>query len=83
MAYASLYRTDTAERRFLKWIFAEASGATPVAVTRAEPREVHALLAKRCKPAAIAAFLAESKRSVGSPWSREPQDAALAAWSVL
>jgi hypothetical protein len=72
-----------AEGELWRAIFAEACTAAGLAVTRAEAGEIHALLAKRHSAAAIAAFLDDGKRTCGSPWSREPQDAALAAWSVL
>jgi hypothetical protein len=72
-----------AEGELWRAIFAEACGAAGVTVTRAEAGEIRPLLAKRHAAAAIAAFLDEGKRTCGPPWSREPQDAALAAWSVL
>lgn len=72
-----------AEGELWRAIFAEACAAAGLAVTRAEAGELEPLLAKRHAAAVIAAFLADGKRSVGSPWSRELQDAALGAWSVL
>jgi len=72
-----------AEGELWRAIFAEACAADGVAVTRAEAGEMRPLLAKRHSAGAIAAFLDDGKRTCGSPWSREPQDAALGAWSVL
>jgi hypothetical protein len=72
-----------AEGELWRAIFAEACGAGGVAVTRAEAGEIRPLLARRHTAAAIAAFLDDGKRTCGPPWSREPQEAALAAWSVL
>jgi hypothetical protein len=64
-------------------VFAEACAASGLAVSRCEAGQVRAALAERQSHAEIAAFLDEGKRAVGAPWTREPQDAALAAWSVL
>jgi hypothetical protein len=72
-----------AEGELWRAIFAEACMAAGLAVTRADAGALRPLLAKRHTPAAIDAFLDAGKRTVGSPWSREPQDAALAAWTVL
>jgi hypothetical protein len=72
-----------AEGELWRAIFADACAAAGVAVTRAEAGEIRPLLAKRHAASAIAAFLDDGKRTCGPPWSREPQDAALAAWSVL
>jgi hypothetical protein len=72
-----------AEGELWRAIFAEACAARGVAVTRALAEDVRSALAARHGAPAISAFLAEGKRDLGSPWSREPQDAALAAWSVL
>lgn len=72
-----------AEGELWRAIFAEACAAAGLAVTRAEAGTIRPLLAKHHSAAAIAEFLDGGKRAVGSPWSREPQDAALAAWSVL
>jgi len=72
-----------AEGELWRAIFGEACAAAGVAVTRAEPGAIRPLLAKRYSAAAIAAFLDDGKRTCGPPWSREPQDAALGAWSVL
>lgn len=72
-----------AEGELWRAIFAEACAEAGIAVTRAEAGEIRALLGKRHPPAAIAAFLDDGKRTCGAPWSREPQDAALGAWSVL
>jgi len=72
-----------AEGGLWRAIFAEACAAAGVAVTRAEAGELPPLLAKRHAAAAIAAFLDDGKRTCGAPWSRELQDAALGAWSVL
>jgi len=76
-------RIHSAEGELWRALFAEACAAGGLAVTRARAEEVHAALAERHGPRAVAAFLAGGKRAVGSPWSREPQDAALAAWSAL
>jgi len=72
-----------AEGELWRAIFAEACAAAGLAATRVAPDAVRTGLAKRAKPAAITAFLAAGKQAVGSPWSREPQDAALAAWGAL
>ena len=72
-----------AEGELWRAIFAEACGAAGASVTRAEAGAIRPWLEKRHAAAAIAAFLDDGKRTCGSPWSREPQDAALAAWSVL
>ncbi len=72
-----------AEGELWRAIFAEACAAAGLAVTRAEAGELRPMLAKRHSAAAIAAFLDDGKRAVGAPWSREPQDAALGAWSLL
>lgn len=72
-----------AEGELWRAIFAEACAGGGGAVTRASAEEVRGAMVKRHGNRAIAAFLAQGKRDVGSPWSREPQDAALAAWSVL
>jgi hypothetical protein len=76
-------RIHGAEGELWRAIFGEACAAAGLAVSRAEPGELRPLLAKRHSAAAIAAFLDEGKRRCGPPWSREPQDAALGAWSVL
>jgi hypothetical protein len=49
----------------------------------AQAGELRPLLARRHPASAIAGFLDGGKRRVGSPWSCELQDAALAAWSAL
>jgi hypothetical protein len=72
-----------AEGELWRAIFAEACVARGVAVTRAVAKDVRSALAARHGSPAIAAFLAAGKRDVGTPWSREPQDAALGAWSAL
>jgi len=72
-----------AEGELWRAIFAEACLVRGVAATRAVAEEVRGGLAKRHGSRAIAAFLAVGRRQVGSPWSREPQEAALAAWSAL
>jgi len=72
-----------AEGELWRAIFAEACGAAGLAVARDEAGALRAQLARRHPATAIAAFLADGKRTCGSPWSREPQDAALGAWSVL
>jgi len=72
-----------AEGELWRAIFAEACAAAGAVVTRAEAGELRPLLARRHAAAAIAAFLDDGKRTCGAPWSRELQDAALGAWSVL
>jgi hypothetical protein len=72
----------SAEGELWRAIFAEACVACGVAVTRALAEEVRGAVATRRGGPAVAAFLDAGKREVGPPWSREPQDAALAAWSV-
>jgi hypothetical protein len=72
-----------AEGELWRAVFAEACAAHGLAVARRQALDVREALAKHHTPAAIAAFLAEGKRTVGAPWNREPQDAALAAWSAL
>jgi hypothetical protein len=72
-----------AEGELWRAIFAETCGARGVVVTRAVAEDVRAALVRRFGSPAIEAFLAAGRRAVGSPWSREPQEAALAAWSVL
>jgi hypothetical protein len=72
-----------AEGELWRAIFAEACGAPGIAVTRAEAGALRDELARRHPAAAIAAFLDDGKRTCGAPWSRELQDAALAAWSAL
>jgi len=76
-------RIHGAEGELWRAIFAEACAAAGLAVTRAEAGELRPLLAKRHSAAAVAALLDDGKRTCGPPWSREPQDAALGAWSVL
>ena len=73
----------SAEGELWRAIFAEACAAAGAQVTRAEAGEIQPLLARRHSAAAIAAFLDDGKRTCGSPWSREPKDAALGAWSLL
>lgn len=72
-----------AEGELWRAVFAEACEAAGLRVTRTVAEDVRDGLAARYGGRAVAAFLAESKQIVGAPWSREPQDAALAAWSVL
>jgi hypothetical protein len=72
-----------AEGELWRAIFAEVCAAAGLTVTRADAGTLRPLLAKRHPEAAIAAFLDDGKRLVGAPWSREPQDAALGAWSVM
>jgi hypothetical protein len=45
--------------------------------------EVRGALVDRFGSGAVEAFLAAGKGEVGSPWGREPQEAALAAWGSL
>jgi hypothetical protein len=72
-----------AEGELWRAIFAEACAAAGVPVRRAEATDIRAGLEKMNGAASVAAFLARAKRALGSPWSREPQDAALAAWWTL
>jgi hypothetical protein len=72
-----------AEGELWRAVFAEACAVSGVAVTRALAEEVRRAQLKRHGSPAIEAFLAAGRREVGPPWSREPQDAALAAWSLV
>jgi len=72
-----------AEGELWRAAFAEACATSGLAVVRREAGQVRDALAKHRAPAAIAAFLAAGRHAVGAPWTREPQDAALAAWSAL
>lgn len=72
-----------AEGELWRAIFAEASASAGARVCRTEAAVVRAALERTPGASSIEAFLASAKRSLGSPWSREPQDAALAAWSAL
>jgi hypothetical protein len=72
-----------AEGELWRAVFAEACDASGLAVVRCEAGRVREALGSRHRPAEVAAFLAAGKRAVGAPWNREPQDAALAAWSAL
>jgi len=65
----------SAEGELWRAIFAEAAAALGLAVTRADANSV--------RSKSNAAFLAEGKRTLGAPWTREVQDAALAARAVL
>jgi hypothetical protein len=76
-------RIHGAEGELWRAIFAEVCAAAGVTVARAEAGELRPLLTRRHPAPAIAAFVDDGKRRVGSPWSRELQDAALAAWSAL
>jgi len=64
-----------AEGELWRAIFAEAAAALGLAVTRADANSV--------RGRSDAVFLADGKRAVGAPWTREVQDAALAARAVL
>jgi len=64
-----------AEGELWRAIFAEAAAALGLAVTRADANSVRAR--------SDAALLAEGKRTFGAPWTREVQDAVLAARAVL
>lgn len=64
-----------AEGELWRAIFAEAAAALGLAVTRSDANSVRAR-----QPATL---LADGKRAFGAPWTREVQDAALAAWAVL
>jgi hypothetical protein len=72
-----------AEGELWRELFVEACLALGVAATRSVAEEVRGALAVRHGSRAVAAFLAAGRRAVGPPWSREPQEAALAAWSLL
>jgi hypothetical protein len=72
-----------AEGELWRAIFAEASAGARVRVRRTEAALVRAALEETQGAADVEAFLASAKRALGPPWSREPQDAALAAWSAL
>jgi hypothetical protein len=72
-----------AEGELWRAVFAEACAAAGLPVVRCEAGRVREALGTRRRPAEVAAFLAGGKRAVGAPWNREPQDAALAAWSAL
>jgi len=72
-----------AEGELWRTVFAEACAARGLAVTRAAPEGVRAALAGHHSGEVVEAFLAQGRRDLGSPWSREPQDAALAAWGAL
>jgi hypothetical protein len=72
-----------AEGELWRAIFAEACASCGIAAVRAEAEDVRAALARQYGKPAVKAFLTDGKRRVGAPWSREPQDAALAAWSAL
>ncbi len=72
-----------AEGELWRAVFAEACQARGLAVARAAAKLVEAALVERHGAPAVATFLAGGRRAVGSPWSREPQEAALAAWSAL
>jgi hypothetical protein len=74
--------THAAEGELWRAVFAEACAAAGLTATRAEVGEVRRVL-RQHGSSAVGAFLTEGKRTVGSPWSREPQEAALAAWSAL
>ena len=72
-----------AEGELWRTVFAEACAAHRLAVARAEGSRVRDAVVARQGQGAVDAFLAEGKRTVGAPWTREPQDAALAAWNAL
>lgn len=80
---ASHPRIHGAEGELWRAIFAEASGESGVRVQRAEPAAIRAALEQARGAASVREFLAAAKSAFGSPWSQEPQDAALAAWSAL
>jgi hypothetical protein len=65
-----------AEGELWRELFAEACVAHGLHVVRTEAEELRARLRH------VDAFLAAGKRALGSPWTRELQDAALAALSV-
>jgi len=73
----------TAEGELWRAIFADACAFPGVAVTRSEALAVRSALDTRIGGVAVVGFLADSRRIVGAPWTRELQDAALAAWSAL
>jgi hypothetical protein len=75
--------THAAEGELWRAIFAEACQASGVTATRATAEEVEEALARRHGRSAVVLFLARGKRDLGAPWSLEPQQSALAGWSVL
>ena len=72
-----------AEGELWRGVFAEACSQAGLRATRREASAVRETLARTRKAADVQAFLSAGRRAVGAPWSREPQDAALAAWSAL
>jgi hypothetical protein len=72
-----------AEGEFWRATFAEACAHLGATVTRETPEAFRGVLLGRHGAPAIGSFLARARHDLGSPWSREPQDAALAAWSLL
>ncbi len=72
-----------AEGELWRAIFAEACLERGVAATRSVAEEVRGALMKLHGSGDVAEFLAAGRRQVGPPWSREPQEAALAAWFAL
>jgi hypothetical protein len=72
-----------AEGELWREIVVEACLALGVAATRSVAEEVRGALEIHLGRRAVAAFLAAGGRQVGAPWSREPQEAALAAWLAL
>jgi hypothetical protein len=76
-------RIHGAEGELWRAMFAEACAVHGLAVVRRDASEVRAALAERYRPRVIDAFLADAKGTVGAPWTRELQDAALAAWNAL
>jgi hypothetical protein len=72
-----------AEGELWRALFAEACEAAGLRVARREADAVRASLEEKHGAKAVAAFLAASREIVGPPWSKEPQEAALAAWAAL
>jgi hypothetical protein len=72
-----------AEGELWRAVFTEACAARGLYAVRSDVGVAATALAERYGSAAVRRFLAEGKRSVGAPWTREPQDAALAAWYAL
>jgi hypothetical protein len=72
-----------AEGELWRAVFAEACAVYRLAVAREEGSRARDAVVARQGRRSVDAFLAEGKRTVGAPWTREPQDAALAAWNAL
>jgi hypothetical protein len=75
--------THAAEGELWRAIFAEACRERGVTATRSTAEEVQEAQARLHGRSAVVLFLARGKRELGAPWSLEPQQAALAGWSLL